>query len=284
MLNDPSKEEPNPELEIEASEKPPVSSQEVIEIDTKTGKPAEKIQQTSTLDSSEIERKLSAQFNYQLRQIQKQNKELADQLASLKQVQPARRAETDGLDDFDTENERVAQTDWRKAVDQRAERIASKLAEEKIRAFQDQQKQEHEKKSVQDEFIRLETRSKEKVLKEFPDLLDENSDTFKTYIGIYNREIAEDPYFLNNPRKFEIVAAELKGRGVMTQNPEVERLKRVAAGSSSSSRSVQQGNRVQLTQEEIEFCDRSGIPYASFAQNRNAMKNGSFKEGLELKQ
>lgn len=282
-MTDPANAEPKDQVEILPETVDTSSSQKLVEIDLKTGKPAEKVQKDYSVDPAEIERKLSARFNYELRQNQKLIKELTDKVSSL-QVKPVKTEISDG-DDFDSQVEQIAQTDWKRAVDLRAERIAKKLAEEQINAYKTQQKAEEEDRRTKETIQQQDEKSKQKVLKEYPDLIDDNSETFKTFMGIFNRESMEDPYFLHNPRKYEIVASEMRSRSFQPQtNPEVERLKRVAAGSSSNSRSVQSGNRIQLTQDEIDFCDRSGIPYSSFSSSKKSLEKGSYKEGLELKQ
>jgi len=287
MSQNPAKAEPKPEVTIVPSETPLVdtSKQEVI-IDTTTGKPAENVVTTPSFDPNEIERKISNKLFYELRQMEKRNKELLESYARPQQVRPARNAEQSDEDSqFEEQVEQVAQHDWKRAVDLRAERLAKKIASEQIAKFQESQAKAREEESLKQSILQSEERSKQRVLKEFPELLDESSDTFRNYMGIFNREIAEDPYFMNNPRKYEIVANEFRSKAgyQQAQNPEVERLKRVAAGSSTSQRTVQPGNRITLTQEEIDFCDQSGIPYSTYSRNRKIMDKGGFKEGLELK-
>lgn len=285
--NNPSKEEPKPEVTIVPSETIDNSSKQEVIIDTTTGKPAENVVTTPSFDPNEIEKKISSKLFYELRQMEKRNKELLESLQKSQQVRPVRATENSDEDsEFERETEQIAQTDWKRAVDLRAQRLAEKITDKKMKEFQESQQKAQEEQNLKNSYLQLEERSKQKVLKEFPDLLDENSEVFKEYMGIFNREIVEDPYFMNNPRKHELVANELRARSGHSRpasNPEVDRLRRVAAGSSASNRSVPTQNRISLTQEEIDLCDKSGIPYASYARNKKILEKGGFKEGLELK-
>lgn len=285
--NNPSKEEPKPDVTIVPSETVDNSSKQEVIIDTTTGRPAENVVTTPSFDPNEIEKKISSKLFYELRQMERRNKELLESIQKSQQVRPTREVEQSDEDsEFERETEQVAQTDWKRAVDLRAERLAKKIASEQIAKFQEAQAKQQEEQNAKSSFLQLEERSKQKVLKEYPELLDESSETFKEYMGIFNKEIVEDPSFMSNPRKFELVANELRSRSGYSRtssNPEVDRLKRVAAGSSASNRSVPSQNRITLTQEEIDLCDKSGIPYANYSRNKKMMEKGGFKEGLELK-
>lgn len=271
---DPVKQEKDPmkqpEIEVVSEEHKP----EEVEVNLDPQK------ETPAPDPTE---KLRNQMFYEMRQQEKKNQ------AYIKQVmeemvqrisgntQPQKGSEE--LDEFDAEVERIAQTDWRKAVDMRAERIAEKKLEEKLRAQEELKKQEN----LRDQAIRIEARGREKVLAQFPDILDESSPEFRQYMEIYNREVSEDPMFVYNPRKHEIILPELrekmKGKSYDV-NPEIERLKRVAAGTSTPSRpSSSDSKKIMLTQEEIQMCKRSGIPVETYARTKNLGAAG-LKEGV----
>lgn len=238
---------------------------------------------SSSDPAGEIPEKLKNQMFYEMRQQEKrmtaQNKQMMEeflQRMSSTQAQPKKVAEK--LDEFDEEVERVAQTDWRKAVDMRAERIAERKLEEKLKAREEQSKQDENRQHA----TRVEARGREKVLAEFPDIMDESTLEFKQYMEIYNREIAEDPLFMYNPRKHEIILPELRDKmkdRMVDTNPEIDRLKRVAAGSSTPSRPNQYSNKIMLTQSEIEMCKRSGIPIETYARTKKLGEAG-LKEGM----
>jgi len=272
-----------------SQEKDPIKQQPEVEIASEEHKPEEvevnldpQPKETPAPDPTE---KLRNQMFYEMRQqekkilaAQKQMMEEMIQRMSGSNAQPQKGSER--LDDFDEEVERVAQTDWRKAVDMRAERIADRKLEEKMKAKEEERKAEESRQHA----LRVEAKGRDKVLNEFPDAADESSTTFKTYMEIYNRELADDPMFVYNPRKHELILPELrekmKGRAEDT-NPEIERLKRVAAGAATPTRPNQSSNKIMLTQDEIEMCKRSGIPIETYARTKKLGATG-FKEGVTI--
>lgn len=232
--------------------------------------------------------KLRNQMFYEMRQTEKKILERQKQMMEefyhrMNQRPQSQEQPTAGkLDDFEAEVERIAQTDWRKAVDMRAERIAQEKYEKLIKASEEQRKQDENRQSA----MRIEARGREKVVSEFPNIMDESSPEFKAYMEIYNREASEDPQFIYNPRKHEIVLPELreklKGVEIDSQpNPEIERLKRVAAGSSTPTRPASEPKKIMLTQEEIAMCKKSGISIEAYARSKK-MGNSGFKEGVTL--
>jgi len=270
------KESNQPEIEVISEEHKPSAE---VEVDLNpASKPGD-----AAPDPTE---KLRNQMFYEMRQQEKkilaaQQRMMEEMIQRMSgaQAQPAKRG-SEQLDEFDEEVERVAQTDWRKAVDMRAERIAEKKLEEKLRAQEELRKQEEARQQA----LRVEAKGRQKVLNEFPDIMDESTPEFKAYMDIYNREVAEDPMFIYNPRKHEIILPELReklGARPVEANPEIERLKRVAAGSAAPSRPSTSSNKVMLTQEEIEMCKRSGIPFETYARTKKLGAAG-LKEGVVI--
>lgn len=227
--------------------------------------------------------KLRSQMFYEMRQQEKKilaqqqrlMEELAQRISGV--AQPKGQVQ---LDEFDEEVERVAQRDWRKAVDMRAERKANELYEKKMKEQEELRKQDEAKQS----FLRVESKGRAKLLAEFPEAADESSPEFRAYMDIYNREVNEDPVFMYNPRKHDIILPELreklKGRSV-DANPEIERLRRVAAGAATPTRPSSESNKIMLTQDEITMCKRSGIPFETYARNKKLGLAG-FKEGVVI--
>ena len=134
----------------------------------------------------------------------------------------------------------------------------------------------------------VEARGREKVLTEFPDIMDESTPEFRTYMEIFNREISEDPFFMHNPRKHEIILPELKermkghaGNAFSETNPEMDRLRRVAAGASGPTRQNVSSGKIMLTQDEIEMCKRSSIPLETYARTKKIGATG-WKEGVVM--
>lgn len=231
--------------------------------------PTEKLRNQMFYEQRQLEKKLLAQQRQMM-------EELAQRISGSAQPKG-----TEKLDEFDEEVERVAQTDWRKAVDMRAERIAEKKLEERLKKQEEERKtQEAKQKAMQ-----IEARGREKVLSEFPDAIDESSETFRAYMDIYNREVNDDPSFIYNPRKHEIILPELRekigNRRTESTNPEVERLKRVAAGAQVPSRSSSKSESIMLTQDEIKMCKQSGITIETYARTKKLGAAG-LKEGVTL--
>ena len=276
MPNDPVNQEIKPELEVIDSEE---HKKAEVEVDLN---PSSK-QGVASPDPTE---KLRNQMFYEMRQqekkiLQAQKQMMEEYLSKISssQTQPQKGAEK--LDEFDEEVERVAQTDWRKAVDMRAERIAEKKLEEKLKAQEEKRTQEFARQKS----LQLEARGREKVLAEYPNIMDESTSEFKAYMEIYNREVNDDPMFMYNPRKHEIILPELRekigAKESVETNPEIQRLKRVAAGVSSPSRPNQTSNKIMLTQEEIEMCKRSGIPIETYARTKK-LGPSALKEGVVI--
>lgn len=232
--------------------------------------------------------KLRNQMFYEMRQQEKkilaQQQRMMDELVN--RISGTKSQPTQGtskLDEFDEEVERIAQTDWRKAVDMRADRIAQKKFDEMIKAREEQDKQESQRQVA----MRIEAKGREKVLAEFPDIMDESTPEFRAYMEVYNREVNDDPLFMYNPRKHEIILPELRekmgtsGRREATANPEIERLKRVAAGTTTVSRQNSSPNKIMLSQDEVEMCKRSGISVEAYARTKK-LGNAGLKEGIVM--
>lgn len=272
MSKDPVKQEEfkKPEIEIVSEEHKP----EEVEVDLNK-------QEVPAPDPTE---KLRNQMFYEQRQLEKkilaQQKQMMEEFVQRISGSNTQAKATEKLDEFDEEVERVAQTDWRKAVDMRAERIADKKLEEKLKAREEEQRNQ----DTRNQAARIEAKGRDKVLNEFPNILDESTPEFKAYMEVYNAEVAEDPLFIYNPRKHEIVLPELrekmKGKSY-DANPEIERLKRVAAGASTPSRPNTASNKIMLTQEEISMCKRSGIPIETYARTKK-MGTSALKEGVVM--
>lgn len=277
-----------PQKDPVVQEKVPVKQPEVEVIPSEEHKPDEvevtldKTQETPAPDPTE---KLRSQMFYEMRQQEKKilaaQKQMMDEMLQRMSGSPAQPQKVrEELNEFDEEVERVAQTDWRKAVDMRAERKANELFEKKMKAQEEERKVTDARQSA----LRVEAKGREKVLAEFPDIMDESTPEFRTYMEIYNRETAEDPMFLYNPRKHELILPELRekmGGKKVDANPEIERLKRVAAGSASPARPASSPNKIMLTQDEIEMCKRSGIPIEVYARTKKLGPAG-LKEGVVM--
>lgn len=275
-----SKETPVNQEKIKSPEVVVVPSEEIKKPEVELN--LEPQQETPAPDPTE---KLRNQMFYEMRQQEKKilaaQKQMLDDFVQRMSGNPQPQKVREQLDEFDEEVERVAQTDWRKAVDMRAEKKADELFEKKMKA------QEDEKKSTEfrQNTLRIEARGRDKVITEFPDIVDESTPAFKAYMDIYNREVNEDPYFMNNPRKHDIILPELREKmksKPIEMNPEIDRLKRVAAGSITPTRQNTESNKIMLTQEEITMCKRSGIPIETYARTKKLGLNALKEEGVVM--
>lgn len=264
----------SPEIEVVSEEHKPEEVE--VSLNQDTTRPVD-----PATDPTE---KLRNQMFYEMRQQEKkilaQQRQMMEEMIQRMSPSGQPKQVREQLDEFDEEVERVAQTDWRKAVDMRAERIAEKKMEDKFKQLEEKRKDEDTRSSA----LRVEAKGRDKVLAEFPNIMDESSPEFRTYMDIYNRETSEDPLFVYNPRKHELILPELKERmkgNSPSFNPEIDRLKRVAAGASTPSRQNSSSDKIMLTQDEIKMCKNSGIPIETYARTKKLGPQG-LKEGLVL--
>lgn len=278
--------QPDDPIQVVASEKPQQKPAEEIQFDAETGKPVQ-AEPNQTSFSAEDLKKLEARLEYQRRQ---DKKELMDALSRLQSTPaPAQPAEKSNLEtktkyglDKNYLNQ-MGQTDWTRPVEEIAETIADKRAEEKFKSLMEkEQTRQREELSKQNTINQLE-RSKQWVLDRTPTLNDESSEEFKGFYQTYNTLLQEDPSLISNPHAPKIVWTEWQERSKATQTPtnlEAERLKRVAAGASPQGRPVQASRKTySLTQEEIDMCKEKNLSPAVYAQMKELGPTG-FKEGI----
>lgn len=273
-VKQPGKPENQPEekIEIIPSEKPQ-QREEIVNLDAETGKPIEETPSpTHPSYSQEDVRKMEARWQYELR---RQRQEMEAKFESLRQ--PAAPAEKLAkTEDFDPDLHEIAQVNYQKAIKIQAERVA----DQRFKALMAQKEQEDQAvRQAQIASAQLE-KSKAWVLERTPSLNDEGSEDFKGFYTTYNRMIAEDPTLVRNPYAPRLVWNEwnegAKSHSV-TANLEAERLKRVAAGQSPQGKHTSPGKKtIQLTQEEIDLCNKSGLSPAQYAK----MKDANLKEGV----
>jgi len=273
---------------------------EIIPAETKQPQPAQEVeldQAGSVLPpkpaepsvSAEDFRKMQARYEYQARQFERSQRELQEQIHSLRSVpQPVIHTEKPAENDVyglnKDELNQLGQNDWTKPVQMMSEKIAAKIASEKIKEFfEEREKKQAEQLRQQTSMSTLE-REKQWVIEQEPSLNDETSEQFRGFYATYNRLIQEDPTLLQNPRAPRLVYREWKAEakvpetaaGVQPVDPEKERLKRVAGGVAPQGRPVTTAKTIRLTQDEVDFCQNKGISPAVYA----SMKDANFKEGV----
>jgi hypothetical protein len=208
-----------------------------------------------------------------------------EQISQLRTPQPAVHTEKTVEGDVyglnKDELNQIGQADWTKPVQMMIEKGAEKKAREIVKEIlAEQEKQRTEQYRQQTEMSILE-REKNWVIEQEPSLNDESSEQFRGFYATYNRLVQEDPTLLKNPRAPRLVyrewKAEAKAEGRPEANdPEKERLKRVAGGVSPQGRPVSSPNTIKLTQKEVDFCKEKGISPAVYA----SMKDANLKEGV----
>lgn len=271
-------------VEILAEEKVTPQPSPVIEVDAGTGQPVSQKPSEPTVSAEEF-RKMQARYEYQARQFERSQREMQEKLEAMRQApKPVVHAEKPSEGDVygysKEELNALGEKDWTKPVQMMAERIAERKAEEFIK------KHLAEQEKVQSERIRQQTtlntleREKQWVLEQEPSLNDETSDEFRGFYATYNRLVQEDPTLLQNPRAPRLVYREWKAEAGSTgrkdsNDPEKERLKRVAAGVAPQGR-PSSPKTIKLTQDEVDFCKNKGISPAVYA----SMKDANLKEGV----
>lgn len=271
MPKDPVRQEKKePEVEVLPSEE---HKKAEVEIDL-SPKPGEDIEKLRNQLFYEMRKENS---NQEKRILERQRQMLDEYFSRLPQTTGQQVSQTPQQGSAQDEIEELAQKDWKAAV--------RKLAEEEAREIIKKRESEFREEQTKQAMIRQEERSRQKVLAAYPNILDEGSHEFKAYMDIFNEELREDPYFVNNPRKHEIILPQLRERLKAPEDAiersEIERLKRVAAGAQTPSRPAQTQNKIVLSQEEIDMCKKSGIPVEVYARTKKIGPSG-FKEGMVM--
>lgn len=276
-LKDPkAKAEGEPHVEVVDDPKP--VDEPTVTIDLDSSKTTTKQEPQATKHDDERFVKLERRMEYQARQFEKglrQMNELVQNFSAPRSVQTQTRTGTSNPDDTD-DLDKIAEQDWKKAVDILAERRAKKILEE----HEEAKKKQAEVANTQNELAM----SKARVLKECPEIEEEGSPEAIAYIGVLN----EDPKLLTNPRGPELamyrmrerLKSEPKRETVTDIDKEVQRRTRV------SSAYVAPGvkptsNQITLTKSEKEFCDSHHIPYEQYAKVKT-YDSARLKEGVEV--
>jgi len=285
---------PSPKPEQSEKNEPQV---EILPVETKQPQPATEVELDGTgavippkpaepSVSAEEFRKMQARYEYQARQFERSQRELQERLDRIASVsQPAVHAEKPVDNDIyglnKDELNQIGQQDWTKPVQMMIEKGAEKKAREIVKEILEEQRKAEAERIRQLNTTTLLERKKQWVLEQEPSLNDETSEQFRGFYGIYNQLIQEDPTLIQNPYAPEIVYRRWKAEAKAPErpdanDPEKERLIRVAGGVAPQGRPVTSAKSIKLTQEEVDRCNAKGIPLAVYAQ----MKDANFKEGV----
>ncbi len=178
------------------------------------------------------------------------------------------------LDEID----KVAQTDWKKAVNMLAERKAREILDNEKVHIQEEQ----EKIGVQG----IMEKNSQSVVAKHPELNEEGSEKSEIFQSI----LRDNPRWRTSPDGPLLVMYkmedELKKRGYDVDgkvsekvNNEVNRITRASSASLPSSRKTPYTNKIILTREQRDFCDQNGMSYEDYA--RTLSKSGG-REGISI--
>lgn len=288
-LPKPEQSEKNePQVEIVPVENKQPQPAHEVEVDAGTGSVLPSRPAEPSVSAEEF-RKMQARYEYQARQFERSQRELQerlDRMASVPQpvIHTERPAENDVYGLNKDELNQLGQNDWTKPVQMMSEKIAAKIASEKIKEFFEEREKQQAAQLRQQTTSTILEREKNWVIEQEPSLNDETSEQFRGFYATYNRLIQEDPTLLQNPRAPRLVYREWKAEakvpetatGAQPVDPEKERLKRVAGGVAPQGRPVSTGKTIKLTQDEVDFCKDKGISPAVYA----SMKDADFKQGV----
>ena len=255
------------ETEVVVEEAPPVKEEPgvMVDLDNKEeAQPDPKLEQLRTDLRAELEKEFQNRikpFINQAEQARRQSEQYRVQLEHTTR-KPAPEQTQDELDKL------VDSGNWKEAVTRLADQRATAII----------QQREQQTRIEQDSMARkqlLDT-SISKVTTLYPELDeqtgDPTSEVSKTFIRLMN----QSPDLLSNPRGPEVVMHEMEREMVMAgqmprswqaaTTPNGAPANRVALTTLAPSRQVLPSNKVVLTREQKEFCDRQGIKYESYAK------------------
>ncbi len=255
---------------VEVTVETPETPREEVQEETTVVK-EEKIEKPKVDGEQSWKNKVFAQdriINKLNREIEEIRQRVISEPSSTKQV----------VDNELDEIDKLAQTDWKAAV--------NKLAERKAREIMDNEKvhisEQQERLQVQNT---METNS-QSVISKHPELNEEDSEKSTIFQSI----LSNNPRWRTSPDGPLLVMYEMENElrkrgydveGNVTQkvNKEVSRITRAAASSLPSSRSTPFTNKIVLTREQREFCDQNGMSYEDYARTLSKSRG---KEGIEI--
>jgi hypothetical protein len=253
------------EVSVEAQDTPKDVVQEEPKVVVKEEKP-----KPSTDDQS-WRNKVFAQdriIQKMSREIEEMRQRVANEPSSTK---------TEVLTELD-EIDKLAQTDWKAAVNKLAERKAREILDNEKKHIEEQQ----ERLQVQNT---MEANSKSVVAKH-PELNEADSEKSLIFQSI----LSNNPRWRTSPDGPLLVMYEMENElrrrgydveGNVTQKveKEVNRITRASASSLPASRQTTSTNKIVLTREQREFCDQNGMSYEDYARTLSKSRG---KEGIEI--
>lgn len=253
------------EVSVETQDIPKEEVQEEPKVVVKEEKPK------PSIDDQSWRNKVFAQD----RIIQKMNREIEEMRQKVISEPSSTKTEVNSeLDEID----KLAQTDWKAAVNKLAERKAREIMDNEKIHIQEQQ----ERLSVQNT---METNSRS-VVEKHPELNEAESEKSTIFQSI----LSNNPRWRTSPDGPLLVMYEMENElrkrgydveGNVTQKveKEVSRITRASASSLPASRQTTSTNKIVLTREQREFCDQNGMSYEDYARTLSKSRG---KEGIEI--
>ncbi len=253
------------EVSVETQDTPKEVVQEEPKVVVKEEKPK------TSVDDQSWRNKVFAQD----RIIQKMSREIEEMRQRVVNEPSSTKTEVNTeLDEID----KLAQTDWKAAVNKLAERKAREILDNEKIHIQEQQ----ERLSVQNT---METNSRSVVTKH-PELNEADSEKSLIFQSI----LSNNPRWRTSPDGPLLVMYEMENElrnrgydveGNVTQKveKEVNRITRASASSLPASRQTTSTNKIVLTREQREFCDNNGMSYEDYARTLSKSRG---KEGIEI--
>ena len=253
------------EVSVEAQDTPKDVVQEEPKVVVKEEKPK------PSVDDQSWRNKVFAQD----RIIQKMSSEIEKMRQRVASEPSSTKAEVNTeLDEID----KLAQTDWKAAVNKLAERKAREILDNEKQHIQEQQ----ERLSVQNT---METNSRAVVAKH-PELNEADSEKSLIFQSILSanprwRTSPDGPLLVQYEMENELRKRGYDVEGNVTQKveKEVSRITRASASSLPTSRQTTSTNKIVLTREQREFCDNNGMSYEDYARTLSKSRG---KEGIEI--
>ena len=253
------------EVSVETQDIPKEEVQEEPKVVVKEEKPK------PSVDDQSWRNKVFAQD----RIIQKMSREIEEMRQRVTSEPSSTKTEVNTeLDEID----KLAQTDWKAAVNKLAERKAREIMDNEKIHIQEQQ----ERLSVQNT---METNSRS-VVEKHPELNEADSEKSVIFQSI----LSNNPRWRTSPDGPLLVMYEMENElrkrgydveGNVTQKveKEVSRITRASASSLPTSRQTTSTNKIVLTREQREFCDQNGMSYEDYARTLSKSRG---KEGIEI--
>ena len=246
------------EVSVESQETPKTEVQEEPKVVVKEEKPKQ------TSDDQSWRNKVFAQD----RIIQKMSREIEEMRQKVVSEPSSTKQEVNTeLDEID----KLAQTDWKAAVNKLAERKAREILNDEKKHIEEQQEKIQVRTTME--------ANAQNVVSKHPELNEDGSEKSVIFQSI----LSNNPRWRTSPDGPLLVMYEMENElrkrgydvegktGEIVKN-EVSRIARASSTSLPASRRIASTNKIILTREQRDFCDQNGMSYEDYA--RTLSKSG----------